>query len=354
MLLDRLSYNRKSGKLRRARSVAIESSFSTVNYAIIAVIICLLYLGFKPALAAEEKPIKAGVMESTPLLVVAEWSINPDTQIGEHFSARVVDNFVSATGEVLIPRNSRIVGTIVDVEGSKNFHRDAEVMVKFEKIVFPDNINSIEIQADGSLRESISANRTNAERIGSAAQMIGTAVVETGLGAITGETLAYKFGGLLGVGATGGKIAAAGAAAGAGIAMVKFMANRGEDLEIVPGTPMTLNMISMQEQNIHEEQMQTAETGVSVDVVKRKGNKLAVRIHNSLDESIPLTNLKIVDGLGYTVKPESGFKFFDAKAIPANSEFSYEFNFPSRNGHKREWLVLTDSFGKQEFFRVEI
>lgn len=349
MLLDRQIYNKK----KKAKSIAVES-FSDLSYLVMLAIICLLYLSFKPALAADDKPIKAGVMESTPLLVVAEWSINPDTQIGEHFSARVVDNFVSAAGEVLIPRNSRIVGTIVNVEGAKTFHQDAEVMVKFEKIIFPDNINSIEIQADGSLRESISANRSNAEKIGAASQMLGSAVVETGLSALTGASLAYKFGGLLGIGATGGKIIAAGAAAGAGIAMVRLVAKRGEDLEIYPGTPMTLNMISMQDQNLHEEQMQVAETGVKVDIVKRKGNKLAIKIHNDLDESIPLTNLKIVDGLGYTVKPESGFRFFDAKAIPANSEFSYEFNFPSRNGHKREWLVLTDSFGKQEFFRVEI
>ncbi len=301
-----------------------------------------------------EKTIKAGVMESTPLMVVAEWSINSDTQTGEHFSARVVDDFVTATGEVLIPHNSRVIGTIVNVEGARTFHQDAEVTVKFEKIIFPDNIHGIDIQADGSLRESISNNKSTSEKIASGAKAVIEGTLETGLSAFTGATLAYKFGGLLGISASGGDIAAVGAAVGASYAIVKLIAKRGEDLELYPGTPMTLNMISMQDQKIKEEKMQATQTGVSVNVLKRKGNKLAITIHNDLDESIPLTNLKIIDGLGYTVKPEQGFRFFDNKKIPANSEFSYEFNFPTREFKSREWLVLTDSFGKQEYFRVEI
>ncbi len=347
MILDRKIY-----KPKKAQAIAIEQ-FNGVSIFAIAAILCLLYLNFSPALA--EGPIKAGIMESTPLQVVAEWSINPDTQEGEHFSARVVDNFIGPEAEVLIPRNSRVVGTIVKVDGAKTFHRDAEVTVRFEKIIFPDNITSIEIQADGSLRESVANNRTNTEKVLSTAGAIAQGAIETGVGAFTGATLAYKFGGLIGIGTTGTNIAMIGAGAGASFALVKFIANRGEDLEIVPGTPMTLKMVSMQEQNILEQQMQTAETGVKVDIVKRRGNKLAVTIHNDLDQAIPLTNLKIVDGLGYTVKPEQGFKFFDTKRIPANSEFSYEFRFPSREASKsREWLVLTDSFGTQEYFRVEI
>lgn len=347
MILDRKIY-----KPRKAKAIAVES-FSSINYAVIATILYLLYLSFNPALA--EAPIKAGVMESTPLQVVAEWSINPDTQEGEHFSARVVDSFIGPEGEVLIPRNSRVVGTIVKVDGAKTFHRDAEVTVRFEKIIFPDNITSIEIQADGSLRQSVANNRTKPEKILSAAGAIAQGAIETGMGAFTGATLAYKFGGLIGIGTSGTNIAMVGAGAGASFALVKFIANRGEDLEIFPGTPMTLKMVSMQEQNILEQQMQAADTGVKVDIVKRRGNKLAIKIHNELDEAIPLTNLKIIDGLGYTVKPEQGFKFFDTKRIPANSEFSYEFRFPSReNSKNREWLVLTDSFGTQEYFRVEI
>jgi|GEM_PF-3391676 len=346
MLLDRKIYP----KSRRARAIAIES-FDSINYLIIAAIILLVYLGFNPAQAAE--PIKAGIVESTPLQVVAEWSINPDTQEGEHFSARVVDNFIGAGGEVLIPRNSRVVGTVVNVEGAKTFHRDAEVTVRFEKIIFPDNINTLEIQADGSLRQSIADNQTKLEKIGSAVKTLAQGTIETGVGAFTGATLAYKFGGLIGLSSSTSNIATIGAGAGAGLALVRFIANRGEDLEIVPGTPMTVKMISMQEQNIVEQQMQAANTGVTVDIVKRRGNKLAIKINNDLDEPIPLTNLKIIDGLGYTVKPEQGFKFFDNKRIPANSEFSYEFRFPSR-AKSREWLVLTNSFGNQEYFRVEI
>lgn len=347
MILDRKQY-----KKPRARTAAVET-FSPVNYAVIAAILYLLYLSFNPALA--EGPIKAGIMETTPLQVVAEWSINPDTQEGEHFSARVVDSFIGPEGEVLIPRNSRVVGTIVKVDGAKTFHRDAEVTVKFEKIIFPDNITTIEIQADGSLRESVANNRTNTEKVLSTASTIAQGAIETGVGAFTGASLAYKFAGLIGIGAGSTNISMIGAGAGASLALVKFIANHGEDLEIIPGTPMTLKMISMQDQNILEQQMQAADTGVKVDIVKRKGNKLAVKIHNDLDQAIPLTNLKIVDGLGYIVKPEQGFKFFDSKRIPANSEYSYEFRFPSREASKnREWLVLTDSFGTQEYFRVEI
>jgi hypothetical protein len=289
--------------------------------------------------------MKAGVMESTPVSIIAEWPIDENTQIGEHFSAKIVEDIVGAGDEILIPRNSRVIGTVVELESAKSFNRDGRVDINFEKIIFPDNVTSYNINADGTLVKEPSHT----------AQAIGDAALKATGGAITGAIAGFKFGGILGTGTSTASTLAIGAMSGAGLSLISFIAKKGQEIDITPGLPMTLNIISMDDQHYKEQQIATAEsTEVTAYVKSVRNNKIAVEIENNLRHSIPLGNLKIVDGLGYTIKPNLAFNYHDIKAIPAKTNSSYEFEFNPTTKKARYWLVLTDSFDKQEYFRKEI
>ena len=43
-------------------------------------------------------------------------AVNKYTQEGEHFSARVVEDVVLDSGEILIPKQSKVKGTIVKIQ----------------------------------------------------------------------------------------------------------------------------------------------------------------------------------------------------------------------------------------------
>ncbi len=289
--------------------------------------------------------IKAGVMESTPVPIIAEWPIDENTQIGEHFSARIVEDIVGAGNEILIPRGSRVIGTVVELENAKSFNRDGRVDINFEKIIFPDNVTSYNINADGTLVKD--PHHT--------ANLVGDAALKTTGGAIAGAIAGFKFGGILGTGTSTASNLAIGAMSGAGLSLISFVAKKGREVDITPGLPMTLNIISMDDQHYKEQQIiNTDSQEVTAYIKNIRNNRIAVEIENNMRHSIPLSNLKIVDGLGYTVKPNLAFNYHDAKAIPAKTNSSYEFEFNPTTKKARYWLVLTDSFDKQEYFRKEI
>mgnify|MGYP001180274563 CR=1 FL=1 len=302
-------------------------------------IILLSSILFSPSYAAET--YKMGVSESTPVEIVAEWPIGPNTSVGEHFSARVVTNVVSDRGELFIPKNSRVVGVVREIKQAGHFHRGGKVDIEFEKIVFPDNITTITIDADGNLiKES---------------QILDTTLKGTGqvlLGAAKGALLGFRFGGIITTGSSEGTNIAIGAAAGATISLVSFIAQKGKEVEIYPGLPMILTLNQMEKQDYTAQELRLKKTRyVEADIEKYTGHSLTVTIHNKLDHAIPLSNLKIVDGLGYIVKPNTAFEYFDSKSIPAHSQATYDLEFNQSTPKAKYWLVLTDSFGKQEYFK---
>jgi outer membrane lipoprotein SlyB len=310
---------------------------------IIQLFIALLLICFiKPVYS---QTIKASVSENTPVSIVAEWPVSSDTQPGEHFSARIVEDIVTDDGQVLIPKNSRVVGTVVDITNARSFHRDAKVDIQFEKIIFPDNVQTITISADGLLIKD------DNEKLKLAAQAGSSALAGAALGSVMG----FKFGGIIGTGTSSASNLAIGAVSGAGVSLITFLSKKGEEVDITPGLPMVLNILAMDEQKYKQEQLAMTAPGVNAVILKYDQNKLSVEIENSLRHSIPLTNLKIVDGLGYTVSPNMAFAYHDTKAIPAKSLSTYEFQFnPTTSTKGKYWLVLTDSFNKQEYFRKEI
>jgi hypothetical protein len=312
-------------------------------------IICFLIgfiIAFLSSGASSAKTIKAGVSEVTPVPIVAEWPINSHTQVGEHFSARVVEDMISDDGQVFIPRNSRVVGRVTDVQNAKTFHRHAQVDIKFEKIVLPDNIQTLIINADGTLIKD------KLENI----KLAGEALKQASIGTIIGALTGFKFGGIIGTGSSNATNLMIGAAVGGTVSLVTFISKRGDDVEIYPGLPMILNIVASEKQKYKEQELPESNTNeVQANILKCKDNKVAVRIINQRDYPIALTNLKIVDGLGYTVHPTQSFNYHDNKVIPANSNITYEFVFPALQGKKaRRWIVLTDSFNKQEYFKLEL
>ncbi len=331
----------------KAQCAVINPKDQVFNFERTAIsLIVLLLLALLLAKPVHAIPtIKTGVMESTPVPIIAEWPIDENTQIGEHFSARIVEDIVGAGNEILIPRGSRVIGTVVELESAKSFNRDGRVDINFEKIIFPDNVTSYNINADGTLVQD--AHHT--------ATLIGDAALKTTGGAIAGAIAGFKFGGILGTGTSTASNLAIGAMSGAGLSLISFVAKKGREVDITPGLPMTLNIISMDDQHYKEQQIAAPATQeVTAYIKNTRNNRIAVEIENNMRHSIPLSNLKIVDGLGYTVKPNLAFSYHDIKAIPAKTNSSYEFEFYPTTKKARYWLVLTDSFDKQEYFRKEI
>lgn len=289
--------------------------------------------------------LKTGVVESTPIPIVAEWPINDETQIGEHFSARITQDIMGNGNEILIPKNSRVIGRVVKIDNARLFNRDGKVDIQFEKIIFPDNVHSINIAADGKM---IKGRGFNLETLGNAAG-------KTVGGALVGGLVGFKFAGIMGTGLSTGSSIGIGAAAGAGLSLISFIGKKGHEVKITPGLPMTLNLIGMEPQEYREQKLLfEQETLVDGNIKNVHDHKIAVEIHNKMKDSIPLGNLKIVDGLGYTVKPNLAYSYHDKKSIAAESTETLEFEFNPTTPNAKYWLVLTDSFGKQEYFREEI
>lgn len=305
-------------------------------------VVLIAIIFFNPVNLCAE-PIKLGVMETTPVYVVAEWPVNKYTQEGEHFVARVVEDVVLDNGEVLIPRQSKVNGVIVNIKQARIFRRSAKILIKFDHIVFPDQINRITINADGSL----------VKEKHQVLKAVGEVTRKVLGGAAMGAFAGFRFAGILGSSLEGSNIVI-GAGAGAGISLVSFIAAKGKELKIEPGLPMTLSLINMEGTLTKEQVLKPVETMVSAKILKNKKNKIKILIENKRSVAISLTNLKVVDSLGYIKPVINTFNYFDKKSIPANSKKEYDLDLPNKGIDTMRWLVLTDSFERQEFFRLAI
>ena len=270
-------------------------------------------------------------------------AVNKYTQEGEHFSARVVEDVVLDSGEILIPKQSKVKGTIVKIQKARIFRRAAKIQIEFDEIVFPDHINKVAINADGSLVEE---KHKVLKAVGEASRKV---LGGAALGAVAG----FRFAGILGSSLEGSNIVL-GAGAGAGIALVSFIAAKGKELKIDPGLPMTLSLINMEETMTKAQVLNPVDTMVSATIIKNKKDKLKILIENKRDEAISLTNLKVIDSLGYVKPVINNFKYFDNREIPAFSKNEYELELPNKGIETKRWLILTDSFERQEFFRIAI
>lgn len=302
----------------------------------IIIFVCIVFASQK----ANAEIIKAGVMQSTPITIVSEWYIGEDTQVGEHFSARVVEHLLDPQGRVLIPKNSRVVGTVTNINKAKSFRRRGKVDILFEKIVLPDNVQSLNIDADGALimdpKHPIKASKE--------------LLKQTATGAAMGAIGGLKFAGITGAYSSFGNSLTIGAATGASLALISFAAQKGKEVEIYPGLPMNLNLVALEQKEYKEQAIKDLPTGVSVDILSFNNDSVTFELDNQLDRALSLNNLKITDGLGYSFNPTNPGK----KKIPAFSTTKLTIKFPPVIVRTKQWLVLTDSFNKREYFREAI
>ena len=182
---------------------------------------------------------------------------------------------------------------------------------------------------------------------------IGEVSKKIATGATLGAIAGFRFGGLVGSSLDGSNILI-GAGAGAGIALVSFIAAKGKELKIDPGLAMTLSLVNMEETLTKEQVLKAQHDMVSARILKSKKNKVSILIENKQNQAISLTNLKVVDSLGYVKPVIQNFAYFDKKNIPAHSSGYYDFELPNQGIETKRWLVLTDSFEKQEFFKLAI
>jgi len=308
-------------------------------------LLCYLFLVFinSSQIEAFASTIKLGALETTPVQVVAEWPIDKHTQAGEHFIARVVEDVVLDNGEVLIPKNSKVKGHVSSIRNEKSFRRAAQVDIEFQEIVFPDNINCIKILADGSLA-SDEHKLLKALTHGSARVLGGAAI---------GALIGFRFAGVLGSSLNGSNLML-GAGIGAGTALVSFISEKGKELKIEPGLPMTLALNHMEDKAYKEQLLPATQTGVIAKVLQKKEDKLKIQIENKNNQNLSLANLKVIDNLGYIKHAIKPFGYFDKRDIPANSTQEYLIDLPSKGINTGRWLVLTDSFDKEEYFRIRI
>ena len=296
------------------------------------------------ALPVMSKPISIGIEESTPVPVVAEWPISEHTEAGEHFVAKVTRDVFTETGEVIIPRGARVKGYITEIKKAGWFRRKGQAKIRFNQIVWPDNVQSVSILADGKI---VKDNNAFMRTLGKAGKEVAAGAA---LGAITG----FQFGGLISSASSYGMPIAIGAGAGAGLALVTFAAAKGRRLQIDPGLPMVLNLISMNEQRYKEQHIGTIKTSVEAKVIKKRKNHIEIEIDNQRDAPIALGNLQIVDSLGYKQRAIQEFSYFSNKEIPPKTKQVYKVSLPKHVNKSHKWLILTDSFNKEEFFRVSI
>ena len=172
-------------------------------------------------------------------------------------------------------------------------------------------------------------------------------------GAALGAILGFRFAGVLGSSLSGSNLAIA-AGTGASIALVSFISEKGKELKIEPGLPMTLSLVEMEKRALAEQSMPKFDTKVSVKVIKKNRDSLKLLIENKHEHALSLANLKVIDNLGYVKHAIKTFNYFDEKSIPAKSSQEYLVNLPSKGIDTGRWLVLTDSFDKEEYFRVRI
>jgi hypothetical protein len=295
--------------------------------------------------ASLTKPVyKLGISETMPIKVVAEWPVTENTAVGEHFTARVIEDVVSTNGEILIPRSSHVKGTVVNLERARMFRRQAKVEIKFTEIIMPDNVSKLKIQADGSLIKDKNFMWKEAGKL----------VLEVGKGAALGAYAGFRIGGLMGAASDGSPLMI-GAGVGASAALISFITAKGQALNIQPGLNMTLSLYHMEDNALKAQAMSERPSLVQAEILDQDDGKLTVKIASELNTKLSLNNLKVIDSLGYTSKVLQDHDFFKDHYVQAHSSRQLELDLPTQHFSKAaQWLVLTNSFNTEEYFRIAI
>lgn len=174
--------------------------------------------------------VPAGTMIPT----VASSNISSESMtVGDTVSLALTTPF-SYNGSVLAPAGSTINGMVVMVKKSGRTGRNGQIKVKFTNIITPTG-QSVPISAKIATEDNsgILIGGTNKDR---AKDIAKDTVIGTASGAVLGTAVGAIAGGSSGV----GRGAWGGTAIGAGLGLGKSLWNKGNAVELVPGSPVNI------------------------------------------------------------------------------------------------------------------
>ena len=152
---------------------------------------------------------------------------------GDAFRAEVIEN-VKIAGQAVIPKGTRVLGTIGRLKRAGRVSGRAEMSLQFDELefadgsryLFPATVASIEKKAGGKVKDQEGTLQGKGSKSRDA-KSVGTAA---------------GVGGLVGVLSGGRKGGGVGAATGTIIGLAKVMITRGRDLDLYPDTRLTIKL----------------------------------------------------------------------------------------------------------------
>ena len=174
------------------------------------------------------------VPTGTMIPAVASSNISSDTMdVGDSVSLALASPF-SYNGTVLAPAGSTINGMVVMIKKSGRTGRNGQIKVKFTNIVTPTGQN-IPISAKIATEDNsgILIGGTNKDRVKDIAK-------DTAIGTASGAVLGPAGGAIAGGKSGVGRGAWGGTAIGAGLGLGKSLWNKGNPVELAPGSPVNI------------------------------------------------------------------------------------------------------------------
>ncbi|HXR98159.1 MAG TPA: TrbI/VirB10 family protein [Terriglobales bacterium] len=158
---------------------------------------------------------------------------------GDTFSASVTDPVYAPDGQtLLVPDGSTVQGTVASVERSGSVSGNSQLQLNFQSLVLPDGTRLplraevSQVNPNQSFGGAITGQPTTTNEGGVERSQTRNAVGTAAAGGVVGA--------IVGALAGGGKGAGIGAIVGGGLGLV--LANRNGNLDLQPGTPITITL----------------------------------------------------------------------------------------------------------------
>lgn len=173
-----------------------------------------------PVRPGPQPPTAAALPAGTMLTVQLDQNLSTDrSRVGERFTATVTEPLVAQSGEVAVPRGSRVSGVITGLSPSANARQPAAVRLNFDRLEVRGRSHPF---AADVVETNVRA-RYDERRIAR----------DAGIGALAGAGLGAVLGGSL-------RDALIGGALGAGVGSIISLGFGTVDAEIPAGSVMTL------------------------------------------------------------------------------------------------------------------
>jgi len=197
-----------------------------------------------PTLQGYISTIPVGTKMSTS---VSSYLSSANSQVGDQVSVTLGTDLVMG-GQVVLPAGTQVQGQVVSVQPGKRLSRFGQIQMRFSRAQTPDGriypLSAKVITPDGT--GIIKAGTGKDRAISGGKNVIGGAAVGAGIGLITG---------LIAGRGRADDLALRGALWGGGAGLAKSAWDRGEDVEIAPGTNLELMLDQTLSINQNQQQM---------------------------------------------------------------------------------------------------